>query len=321
MSLKEEISRSTAWLQFLWLGRPKHIIFFGHGIGDDLLCTALAHELKRRDGGKIVMFSRYGPLFQGNPDISAVHDLRYPTMGRLRRWGYPSLVPQYSGYDPATDRDIFQREHIITTMCRAAGLTGAIELRPYMSLSEREKISGRYFERQAVIQSSGLPPGPGMMKNKDWYPERFQAVAREIGSELRLIQLGQMSDPPLEGVLDLRGRTTLRQSAAILSSSQLFIGQVGFLMHLARAVDCRSTIVYGGREEPLISGYRGNENIIGPTVCSPCWQRNKCDYGRECMQIIGVEEVVAAVRRQLARVDTPLEVERVNLEPSRTAAT
>ena len=53
--------------------------------------------------------------------------------------------------------------------------------------------------------------------------------------------------PPLKGALDLRGKTGLREAAAILSNSLVFIGQVGFLMHLARAVDCRSVIVYGGQ--------------------------------------------------------------------------
>jgi ADP-heptose:LPS heptosyltransferase len=225
-----------------------------------------------------------------------------------------ALGVQYSVADPESDRDLFQNEHILNTMCRFAGMTGTIELRPYLSLSADEKKSGKLFERQAVIQSAGLATGPGVMKNKDWFPERFQGVSDALGSSLKLIQLGQTTDPPLQGTLDLRGKTTLRESAAILASSKVFIGLVGFLMHLARAVDCRSVIVYGGREAPSVSGYEANENIVGHTVCSPCWQRNKCDYDRECMRMIGVDEVVAAVRRQLALAGTPLKTETINLD-------
>jgi hypothetical protein len=313
MFFKTEISRRVAQVQYLALGRPDHIIFFGQGIGDDLLCTAVAHELKKRGAGRIVMFSKYPGLFKASPDVSAVYDLGYPTVGRLRRWGISCIVPQFSSYDEAHDRDVFRNEPIIAAMCRIAGMTGSVELRPYLTLRDGEKKAGRLYENQVVIQSSGLASGSGVMKNKNWFPERYQAVSDEIGASVKVIQLGQKTDPPVDGAHDLRGKTTLRESAAILASSRVFIGQVGFLMHLARAVDCRGVIVYGGREVPWISGYRANENIVGPTFCSPCWQRNKCDYGHECMRMIDAGQVVAAFRRQLERADTPLEVDQVSL--------
>jgi len=31
----------------------------------------------------------------------------------------------------------------------------------------------------------------------------------------------------------------------------------------------------------------------------PCWQRTRCDFGHDCMQMIGVNDVVAALHRQL----------------------
>ena len=310
MNLRNEISKRVAQLQHLWMGRPEHILYFGYGIGDDLLCTAVAREWKKRGAGKIVMFSRHAALFKENPDISGVYNLGLQDIGRQWTWGYSGVVPQYSLYDPETDRDNFQKEHIIATMCRLAGITGSIDLRPYLTLLPAEKAAGKLLENQIVIQSGGL----GQIKNKDWFPERYQAVSDQLRGSFGMIHLGQKSDPPIQGALDLRGKTTLRESAAILASSRVFIGQVGFLMHLARAVDCRSVIVYGGREEPLVSGYRVNENIVGLTPCSPCWQRNKCDYGHECMRMIEPDQVVAAVRRQVDRAGTPLEVDQVELD-------
>jgi ADP-heptose:LPS heptosyltransferase len=152
------------------------------------------------------------------------------------------------------------------------------------------------------------------MTNKQWPPERYRAVADAMQKEMRWIQLGLAEDPPIAGALDLRGRTTFRETAAILANSKIYLGEAGFLMHLARAVDCRSVIVYGGREDPLVSGYRVNENMVGRTHCSPCWQRSRCDYGHECMRMIDPTEVLAAIRRQLERVGTPLEVEQANLD-------
>ena len=309
MNLRNEISKRVAQIQHIWIGRPDHVIFFGFGIGDDLLCTALARELKKRGAGKIVMFSKYSALFEQNPDISGVYDRGLQTIGRQWTWGYSGIVPQYSLYDPQTDRDNFRKEHLIATMCRIAGLTGTVGIRPYLTLLPSEKAAGELVENQIAIQSGGL----GTIKNKDWFPERYQAVVDLLKNDFGIVHLGQKTDPPLEGALDLRGKTTLRESAAILASSRVFVGQVGFLMHLARAVDCRSVIVYGGREEPLVSGYRENENIVGLTPCAPCWQRNKCDYGHECMRMIEPEEVIAAVRSQLKREGTLIEAEQVDL--------
>jgi ADP-heptose:LPS heptosyltransferase len=297
------------------MGRPEHVIFFGAGLGDDLLCTAVAHELKKRTTGKIVMFSKYPSLFEESPDVSAVYDLGYPTIGRRRRWGYSSIIPQYASYDAATDRDINPSAHFIETMCRMAGIKGVIELRSHIYLRSREMEKGRLYPSQAVIHSAGL----ASMKNKQWPTERYQAVADDLRKDVRWIQLGLAEDPPILGALDLRGRTTLRETAAILANSKIFLGEAGFLMHLARAVETRAVIVYGGREDSMVSGYRANENIVGHTPCSPCWQRTRCDYGHECMRIIGVDEVVAAVRRQLDREGISLEVEKVALDVAQGA--
>lgn len=295
------------------MGRPEHVLFFGHGIGDDLLCTAVARELKKRGTGRIVMLSKHPSLYQKNPDIHAVYRRGYPTAGRRRYAGYSTIIPQFSNYDMASDKDVFKQEHIIATMCRIAGITGTIELRPYLTLSSEEIQQGKISERQAVIQSAGLASGSGVMKNKEWFPERFQQVVDQLGGELSFVQLGNKQDPLLSGVVDLRGKTSLRESAAILSNSQVFVGQVGFQMHLARAVNCRGVIVYGGRENPAVSGYECNENLVGKTSCSPCWQRNRCDHDRECMRMIDADHVVEAAKRQLSLWGHPVVSEKTHI--------
>ena len=80
-------------------------------------------------------------------------------------------------------------------------------------------------------------------------------------------------------------------------------------MHLARAVDCRAVIVYGGRETPEQSGYRCNENLYSAVHCSPCWRLNTCPYNRMCLERIDVHHVVDALERQVARTGSALEVD------------
>lgn len=285
------------------LGFPPRVYHGGGGIGDDLLCSTVFHELKQRGEKNIVVRTFYPDLFKNNPDVDRVIRKKIPIVAPLLVHGLNLFQLTYQV--PLT-------EHFLATMCRTAGVAGRVALRPYLFLQPGEKAAGRLFDRQIVIQSAGLG-STTPMRNKEWFPTRFQAVANCLQSEASLIQLGTPLDPPITGALDLRGKTSLRAAAAILAHSLIFVGQVGFLMHLARAVDCRSVIVYGGRETPATTGYVANKNMVGITPCSPCWEENKCDYDRECMKMIGVEAVVDASMQQISLHDSPLKTDLINL--------
>jgi ADP-heptose:LPS heptosyltransferase len=146
------------------------------------------------------------------------------------------------------------------------------------------------------------------MKNKEWLPDRLQQVVHALRGEYTLVQLGSPTDPPLDGCLDLRGKTSIRESASIIANSRIFLGQVGFLMHLTRAVDRPAVIIFGGRELPWQSGYSCNTNLVRQLPCSPCWRSSSCinEVERACMRRITVEEVVAAVRARVITADEPL---------------
>ena len=156
-------------------------------------------------------------------------------------------------------------------------------------------------------QAARLP-----MLNKEWGAASFQQIVDALGHEVHFVQVGAPADPTLRGAVDARGRPR-RETAAILAASSCFVGLVGFLMHLARAVDTRAVIVYGGREAPWQTGYAGNENLTTGVPCSPCWLWNRCAYDRECLTAIAPEVVAAAVRAQLERATEPLPVSRVPL--------
>jgi ADP-heptose:LPS heptosyltransferase len=294
------------------LGFPRHYFQGTGGIGDDLMCTTVFRELKKRRASRIAVATQHPGLFQNNPDVDKILFHPRPRLNRWLREGLPLIRLGYAAYDPVRDADEPLTEHVLIKLCRLAGLTGQVELRPYLFLTERELAAGRHAENQVVVQSSGLG-APYPMRNKEWYPARFQDVCSRLGADVQVIQIGSAQDPKLEGALDLRGRTSLRESAAILARSRVFIGLEGFLMHLARAVDCRSVIIYGGRLKPSQIGYVANQNLYNPVECAPCWLRNPCDFNRKCMDQITVELVVAAVREEATKPRSPLEVETAHL--------
>ena len=53
-------------------GLPEVIIRFGYGLGDDLLCTAVLHELRNRHRGESWMISNHPELFAGLNDANRV---------------------------------------------------------------------------------------------------------------------------------------------------------------------------------------------------------------------------------------------------------
>jgi ADP-heptose:LPS heptosyltransferase len=289
-------------------GFPSRYFQGGPRIGDDLMCSTILRELRKRGKHSLAVVTRNPGLFEKNPDVDKI--IRQ-TDTRRNRWGLaglPVVSLAHTGYDAARDLDLPPNEHVLIRMCRLAGVTGPVELRPYIFLTPTEINAGKHAENQVAIQSTGLA-APFAMQNREWYPQRFQELCAELRSDLRVIQIGSSGDVKLEGAIDLRGQTSLRQTAAILANSLVFIGLVGFAMHLARAVDCRSVIIYGGREKPAITGYVANKNLYNQVRCAPCWLRNPCEFNRKCMDMITVEQVIAATADQISRYGTLLEVQ------------
>jgi len=291
-------------------GRPRMLLSYRGGIGDDVLCTILLRELRRRGFGPVWMLSKYPDLYELNDDVPVVLDWGKPHERWLERLGLQVLNARYFTYDEADDRAVrlAPEQHMVATMCQLVGIVGPIVRRPYLFLRDEELAAGALVPDQIAIQSSGLV-SITPMQNKQWFTERFQEVVTALRSEFNFVQLGSPTDPPLEGALDMRGRTTRRQTAAIIRRSLTYVGNIGFGMHVARAVERRAVVIYGGRERPDQSGYSCNENLYTDVPCAPCWRRNACDFDRRCMRQITAADVVAAVRRAVAGYDTPLEVD------------
>jgi hypothetical protein len=302
---------------------PAVLLYFGFAPGDDLLCTAVLRELRKHGRDRLLMISDHRELFAGNQDPTYVRPLwaRYYRDGStvaicrrfVRIWGGEFTRPEYAPLD-GVDRRKPPRRHIIAEMCARVGISGPVEIRPYLALSDEEKSSATWAQGKIVIQSSGLAARHPML-NKQWYQERFQAVVDGLAGEVDFIQLGSVTDPVLQNTKDLRGATGIRDAAAILHHARLYVGTVGFLMHLARAVECPSVIIFGGREAPWQSGYVCNSNLYSAVPCAPCWRANTCDFDRQCMRDISVADVISAIRQMMERPRNPLAVETVIITP------
>lgn len=277
-------------------GLPRRSLLFGPlSLGDDLLCTAVLREARRRDTPFTMMTAR-PELFAGNPDPIRLLPIDNDFVAGLRRLGARVVQPYYLGCHPQDALcDLLPSQHIIAEMCALAGLHGEINLRPYLSLSDAECAAGQFFPRQIALHSSGLAAAIPY-DAKEWGAGNFSELTRLLSPHAKLVQLGSTHDPALPVDADLRGRTTLRQAAAIIASSALFVGLEGFLAHLARAVDCPSVVVLGGRAPADVFGYIANQNFTSCPACAPCARRTGCPHDMQCMTSISPARVADAVR-------------------------
>lgn len=105
-------------------------------------------------------------------------------------------------------------------------------------------------------------------------------------------------------VLDLTGRTTLAEAAALLKRARLVIANDAGLMHLAAAVDARVLSLFGpthpDEKKPLAEGsvaiWKGEA-----MACAPCYHDGvfpACAHG-ECLARITPEEVFSMAQRML----------------------
>ena len=166
---------------------------------------------------------------------------------------------------------------------------------------------------------------------KWWSPERFQKVVDHFDGRIQFVQVGEKDHhhTSLKNVIDLRGKTDIRQLVRLVYHSQGVLSPVTFLMHLAAAVPTKSgqlasrpcVVVAGGREPSHWEAYPGHRflHTQGALPCCEtggCWKartvpigdgdqkdrrENLCERVAEnglprCMDMISEHEVISAIQ-------------------------
>ena len=101
-------------------------------------------------------------------------------------------------------------------------------------------------------------------------------------------------------VVDLTGRTSLRQLAAILASSRVAFGPDSGALHLAAALGIRVVSLWGATSAMRSTPW-GSERwaVQGRAACSPCFLAH-CPIGRVCMRDVRVDQVTTCVAEAVA---------------------
>lgn len=149
-----------------------------------------------------------------------------------------------------------------------------------------------------------LLPGSAW-KGKEW--PYFPQLAAILGKKIPVVALGGEKDIACDAVakaaggISLRGRTSLRESMAVLSLARWVIGNDTGMIHVAEALGKDVAMVEGPTHEVMgFSPYRERSLLLGlPLVCRPCSKTGRiCPrFGtRKCLKGLSVQRVIELLR-------------------------
>jgi ADP-heptose:LPS heptosyltransferase len=286
------------------------------GIGDMLLLTVITRKIFNDTGRKVNLFSQYPQIFENNPSVNHVYSeegLSYKARKFFRRNFKDITYRCWTNLLPGK-ANIF-KAHVVEQFCHQLGLKGHVALKPDLVFDpdeidsfEKKMITNPYVIVQSQASNSNHP-----QTTKNWGVNNIQEVVNFLGKNHTVIQLGSPKDARFQGVSNHCGKTTIRESGLLLKNAAIFIGLEGALMHMARAVDCPSVIVWGGRLKPSQIGYSCFENITVDMPCSPCWIPNACPHDLACMKEIKPTQVIEACEKILSQKKTELPVDKIEI--------
>ena len=277
-----------------------------------LLLTIIFRKIFEVSGEKVITISAFKEIFLLNQAVQKVYGKENPLINfrKLVGFDYHDITYRCWSNLLPTKKDIFN-SHAIEQFCHQLEIRGSVSLKPEICFSNEEvnsfsKTSADYIVVQSQASHSNQP-----QTTKDWSVQSMQEVVDFLGSSFEVIQVGSQKDSRLAGVTDYCGKTTIREAGLLLRKSRMFLGLEGALMHMARAVDCPSVIVWGGRLKPYQIGYPCFENVTVDLECSPCWLPNACPKDLECMKRIHPDQVIEASQRILDKTDRSLPVDEI----------
>jgi heptosyltransferase II len=183
---------------------------------------------------------------------------------------------------------------------------------PQLAVTPEEVEASKVkFGLDKIVQPVfGLNPGAEYGSAKRWPVEKFIAAAKEIERQTNCawILFGGKSDAaitnqiesairhPPSAILNLAGKTSLRELMALLKCCRVLLTNDTGPMHVATALGTPVVVLFGSTS-PELTGpvFSVNARILkSDAPCSPCFLR-ECPIDFRCMNGITVERVVEAV--------------------------
>ncbi|MFN0130908.1 MAG: glycosyltransferase family 9 protein [Verrucomicrobiales bacterium] len=296
--------------------------------GDIVMLTAAVRDLHRCYPGLYATDVRTScpALWENNPHLTAL-DENDPEV-RVIKCHYPLI--HISNQTPVHFLYGFI-EHLNDRLGLGIRPT---ELKGDIHLSEDEKtLPSPVVEHLGEEQPYWIVAAGGKYDYtiKWWSRRRYQEVVDALRGRVFFVQVGEMGHfhPPLRHVLDLRGKTSMRELIRLVYHADGVLCPVTLLMHLASAVPVRPpartsrgcVVIAGGREPPHWEAYPTHRflHTVGTLPCCAhggCWRSRTVALGdgqphdephRLCL------DVVRGLPRCMDKIASSLVIENIRL--------
>jgi heptosyltransferase-2 len=230
------------------------------------------------------------------------------------------------------DRKVHHVEYYLNLL-RASGVPAEYS-RPWIFLSFEERLAARKKMECLRRPVLGINPGAAYGSAKRWLPDRFAEVANwfitdtggsvvmfggdneiEVTQEIEFLVRRKSGEPSThfshggeerEGdgfsVLNLAGKTSLRELISLISGCDVFLSNDSGPMHVAYSVGTPLVALFGSTSPELTGPASGGSAVVRPdTGCSPCFERTCKDKEMRCMYDITSDDVYLAIKRLLPR--------------------
>lgn len=234
------------------------------------------------------------------------------------RWGFRA-----SGRSPLLTRavarpkgTVHQVEYYLA-LVRGLGIDApaAGVARPRLQPSPAACAKGDALLASAGIEPSativGFAPGAAYGQAKRWPPGRVaQVIAALSRAGVTAVLVGARADretaraiesalPPGTRVVDLIGRTSLRELVGVIARCAAFVSNDSGAMHVAAAIGVPLTAIFGPTDERATAPAGNADVILRDVFCRPCMLRD-CPIDHRCMKRIDVDSVLSSVTAHLA---------------------
>jgi hypothetical protein len=304
----------------------RKVLFVNYdGLTDALMLTATVRDLQMYSfGGYQVDVHTLGmPIWDFNPHLTRLDWRSVPWDGEselaANEYGFADqgtkivcydteiqvVVCSKRGHFPASDRlkniNAYHQIHALGhDIANKLGLTAPVpigEMRGVITISDIERGWVSQIEEAKNFNNFWIivTGGPAAQSAEWWDVQRYQRIVDEFKGKITFVQCGLEGDhhPRLNGVIDLVGKTDLRQVIRLMYHAAGYVGAPGFLMHLAAATPVRpferngrprpnsraAIVISGGREAYQWFAYEG-QHVLHVNGALPCCEVGGCGKTR-----------------------------------------
>jgi len=254
--------------------------------GDIVVMTAAVRDLHAAYPGRYLTDVRTscGAIWENNPHLTPLDD----SDPKVRKIDMECNLIHQSNSRPYhfLHGFIHHLEKLLSVSIPVTQFHGDIYLsereKSWMSQVEETGFKGRYW----IVMAGGKHD----FTAKWWNPASYQLVINHFRNRIQFVQCGELQHwhPPLDGVVNLVGKTDLRQFIRLVYHADGVLCPVTLAMHLAAAVETKPNrpknracvVVAGGREPPHWEAYPHHQFIStnGALWCCDnggCW-KSRC---------------------------------------------